>query len=117
MTADLRELLQEARIALERCGAIDNVAQVRHVIARIDAALAEPAPGTVFGVQLPIEDDLWISERPPPASPDARDAARYRLLRRQPVSIDFGKTIKANEALDETLDAILDAAIEREGGA
>ena len=38
-----------------------------------------------------------------------QDALRYRLLRRQPVSIDFGKTVKANEALDETLDASLNA--------
>lgn len=53
---------------------------------------------------------------PPPASPDARDAARYRWLRDCGDATWLSLAGRTHKGAKE-IDAAIDAAIEREGGA
>jgi hypothetical protein len=145
--SDLRALLREARnyIDAERNPPRGTA---RELIGRIDAALAEPAPEPVawlyrlgdrsFRISeiMPHEDTAFPVWRvaPPPASPDARDAARWRALRNWPYAMTrlvhgtdwptWGPGTNFPEAAD-VIDAWIDrymadnqkATIEREGGA
>jgi len=144
MTADLRELLREARPKLAHIAQLEWATQ--DLVYRIDAALAEPAPEpvawlltwdkegrdvcrVVYGKCVQDADTSagqfahpFYAALPPASPDDARDAARYRAWRHlvivratAPESSYAWFHINAQDAA--SFDAAMDAAIEREGGA
>src|SRR6266404_2932880 len=101
MTTDLQELLREARDELDATLNVQASPDLRQLINRIDAALAEPAPEPPILTQeqerikrwketLREREPLRLPDVPPPASQlDARDhvIAQHILALRQLLDI------------------------------